>query len=53
VSRTLTGAALVVSLATAGLMARTANLGGQIRHPEIRAGAPLPASGGHDLGEDH
>ncbi len=29
-------AALVLTLATFGLMARTANLGGQIRHPEIR-----------------
>lgn len=35
-------AALVVSLVTAGLMARTANLGGQIRHAEIRAGVELP-----------
>lgn len=29
---------LLFSIATAGLMARTANLGGQIRHSEIRAG---------------
>lgn len=29
---------LVFSVVTAGLMARTANLGGQIRHSEIRAG---------------
>ncbi len=34
----LTGA-LVVSLAISGLMAWTANLGGQIRHSEIRAAA--------------
>lgn len=31
-------AALILSLAAFGLMARTANLGGQIRHAEIRAG---------------
>ncbi len=29
-------ALLILSLITFGLMARTANLGGQIRHPEIR-----------------
>ncbi|MGB7208450.1 MAG: hypothetical protein WBD27_07310 [Pyrinomonadaceae bacterium] len=32
-------AALILSLVTFGLMARTANLGGQIRHVEIRSGA--------------
>ena len=32
-------AALLVGIAVAGLMAWTANLGGQIRHPEIRAAA--------------
>lgn len=31
--------ALVLALLTAGLMARTANLGGQIRHGEIRGAA--------------
>jgi len=40
------GAALVASSA----MAYTANLGGQIRHTEIRAGAVLPS--GRDAGED-
>ncbi|MCI0487581.1 MAG: hypothetical protein L0229_13395 [Blastocatellia bacterium] len=30
--------ALALSLAAGGLMARTANLGGEIRHPEIRDG---------------
>ena len=29
-------AALIFTLLTLGLMARTANLGGQVRHPEIR-----------------
>ena len=28
---------LVLTLATAGMMARTANTGGELRHPEIRA----------------
>jgi uncharacterized membrane protein len=32
-------AAVLVAILTAGLMARTANLGGQIRHAEIRADA--------------
>ncbi len=31
-------AAMVLSIVTFGLMARTANLGGQIRHAEIRSG---------------
>ena len=49
--------ALVVALAAFGLMARTANLGGQIRHPEIsgdvaaaeeHAAAGEPTYGEHD-----
>jgi uncharacterized membrane protein len=36
----ITSTALVLSLATTALMARTANLGGQIHHEEIRSGAP-------------
>jgi uncharacterized membrane protein len=36
---TLIFGALVVSMVTAGLMARTANLGGQIRHAEVRGDA--------------
>jgi len=40
-------AALVLSLVTVGLMARTANSGGQIRHPEIRA-AGTQGSGDDD-----
>jgi hypothetical protein len=35
---------LLVTLAGAGLLGWTANLGGQIRHPEIRAGAVASAS---------
>lgn len=38
------GAVLVGAIVTSGLMAWTANLGGQIRHPEI--GAPSVASSG-------
>ncbi len=38
-------AALILSLLTFGLMARTANLGGQIQHPEIRSGT---AAAGND-----
>jgi uncharacterized membrane protein len=38
-SRFVTRAALVMSVVTAGLMARTANLGGKIRHAELRSAA--------------
>lgn len=38
--RWLAAASLLVSLTVGGLMAATANLGGQIRHSEIRSGAP-------------
>ena len=34
-------AVLLAGLATFGLMARTANIGGEIRHPEIRSGPNL------------
>lgn len=37
-------AALTLSLVTFGLIARTANLGGQIRHVEIRSGAAATTS---------
>jgi uncharacterized membrane protein len=33
---------LLAGLATFGLMARAANIGGEIRHPEIRSGGPDP-----------
>jgi uncharacterized membrane protein len=51
--------ALVLSLATSVLMGWAANLGGQIRHTEIRAGFTSPAEtetkGGHETKkeEDH
>lgn len=41
-SRFVTRAALVTSVVTAGLMARTANLGGTIRHAELRGAAAQP-----------
>ncbi len=52
-------AALVLALATGGLMARAANLGGQIRHPEIRAdfnaqaGAEGKQETKHDEEQEH
>ena len=39
IPRALTAAVLPVALLVSGLMAYTANLGGQIRHSEIRRGA--------------
>ena len=47
--RTLTVLVLPVVLLVAGLMAYVANLGGQIRHTEIRAGSVVEA----DAGERH
>ena len=46
--RWATLATLVVLLAAAGLIARAANLGGEIRHTEIHSGAAIPATGDHD-----
>lgn len=58
-SRLLAGVSLAGSLVLSGLMAWTANLGGQIRHTEIRADAitggdgPAPQSGeGKDAHDD-
>jgi len=46
--------ALALNLASVGLFARAANLGGEIRHPEIRAGAPAPAAAqGAEAEGDH
>ena len=39
IPRPLAGAALIFALATGGWMAQTANLGGQIRHAELRSTA--------------
>jgi len=41
------GAVLILSIISFGLMAQAANLGGEIRHPEITAGAQTP----HELFE--
>jgi hypothetical protein len=56
--RWLAATALVATVAVAGLMGYTANLGGQVRHTEIRAGAAagnarIPTSDGaeHERGE--
>jgi hypothetical protein len=42
---------LVLARVTAGSLAYTANLGGLIRHTEIRSGADLPGAAGS--GGDH
>lgn len=50
-SRLVTRSALVLSIVTAGLMARTANLGGKIRHAELRgAAATQPPDEGDQQG---
>lgn len=41
--RWLNAGVLLLGLVTFGLMARVGNLGGQVRHTEIRPGAPAPA----------
>jgi len=58
VTRMATGASLAGALALAGLMAWTSNLGGQIRHTEIRgndvgAATADQESGGGEKGEAH
>jgi len=50
--RSLTAVALVCALGTAVTMAYTANLGGQIRHAEIRGGAASPVGKVPAVGED-
>jgi hypothetical protein len=47
--------ALGLNLASVGLFARAASLGGEIRHPEIRAGAPAApgAAQGAEADGDH
>lgn len=45
VPRSLTNAFLVLTLVVAGFMTWTANLGGQIRHTEIRSGASAQVGG--------
>jgi hypothetical protein len=52
--RALTVTVVPLVLLVTGLMAYTANLGGQIRHTEIRAGAVVEADadGGRRGGDD-
>ncbi len=50
-SRPMTMVTLVLALATAGSLAYTANLGGLIRHTEIRGGVPPPGDAGGANGE--
>lgn len=49
-SRPFTTGVLLLTLALSGLMGWTANLGGQVRHTEIRPGAPAVSQdgGSHD-----
>ena len=49
--RWFAGATLIAALAVTGVMAWTANLGGQINHPEIRANGSIAASGEIDGSE--
>lgn len=42
---------LLLALASGGLMAQTAHLGGQIRHSEIRSGAVAQAEGTENTGD--
>ena len=44
--------ALAVAIVTAGLMAWTANLGGRIRHSELRASGSGAPAGGHEGAEE-
>jgi uncharacterized membrane protein len=46
-------AVLVAAVITGGLMAWTANLGGQIQHAEIRSGAPAAVLGEADEADEH
>jgi uncharacterized membrane protein len=47
VSPGMNGALLVLSLATLGLMAQAANVGGMINHPEIRGAEEMTTFAGH------
>jgi len=51
IPRPLVAAALVFALATSGWMAQTANLGGRIRHAELRATA-TPTQDNHENREN-
>ena len=49
--RWLSGATLVLALVVSGIMAWTANLGGQINHPEIRSDAAIVSADGETEGD--
>ncbi len=51
-ARTVMGITFALSLVTFGLMARTGNLGGQIRHTEIRSGTAGQVPAGEILGDE-
>lgn len=51
VGNSIAGTVLVVAVVVGGLIVRTASLGGEIRHTEIRAGGA--ASGGNAGGAEH
>ena len=44
IPRWFTSSSLLLALVAAGMIGWAANLGGQIRHTEIRAGAPAPTA---------
>lgn len=46
IPRWVTVGALVLALVASGLVGYTANLGGQIRHPELRATSTMPGTDG-------
>lgn len=50
--RGVTLGTLVLALGAFGLVARAANLGGQIRHPEIAGGTTVPVQGDEE-GDEH
>ena len=51
-SRPVAASGLAMSLVLAGIMAVTANLGGQVRHAEIRGDAPIRADTGAPVDTD-
>lgn len=53
VPRWLTSTTLVVAVVVSGIMGWTANLGGQINHPEIRSGTVESPVGGGAVEREH
>lgn len=50
-TRWMNGAVLALAVGASGLLAWTANLGGQIQHPEVRRGAVAPGAPTHPIEE--